>query len=77
MFRVGGDEFMVLCEGITEKELEERILLLKKDMEEKDALMALGHVWYHGGRSDVDQLMKEADCRMYEEKRAWYAQNSK
>lgn len=75
LFRVGGDEFLVLCKGITEEELEERIGLLKKEMKEHNALMALGHVWYQGGKHGMDQLMKEADSRMYEEKRAWYEQN--
>lgn len=73
LFRVGGDEFLVLCTGIIEEELDERMDLLKREMQEQNALMALGRVWYGSGRYNMDQLIKEADGRMYEEKRAWYA----
>lgn len=73
LFRVGGDEFLALCEGITREKLEERVKVLKREMETRNALMALGYVWRSDGETDMDQLMKEADSLMYEEKRAWYA----
>lgn len=73
LFRVGGDEFLALCEGISRQELEERVCTLKQEMEIGNALMALGWVWSENGDADMDQLMKEADSLMYEGKRAWYA----
>lgn len=73
LFRVGGDEFLVLCEGIEEKELMERVEALKGQMQERHSYMALGCVWHMDGRKDMDLLLKEADDRMYEEKRSWYA----
>lgn len=74
LFRIGGDEFLALCEGITQKEMDERIEALKEEMNARNALMALGCVWRSGGAADMDQLMKEADILMYEDKRAWYAE---
>lgn len=73
LFRVGGDEFLVLCEGIEEKELVERVEALKGQMQERHSYMALGCVWHMDGRKGMDLLLKEADDRMYEEKRSWYA----
>lgn len=73
LFRVGGDEFLALCEGITKEGMEERIRVLKQEMQAQNALMALGCVWRSDGNADMDQLMKEADSLMYEDKRAWYA----
>lgn len=75
LFRVGGDEFLALCEGISQEELAERVAALKQEMETGNALMALGWVWSESGDEDMDQLMKEADTLMYEEKRAWYAEH--
>jgi diguanylate cyclase (GGDEF)-like protein len=71
-FRVGGDEFLVLCAGITEETLRERQELLKKEMKEDSALMAVGCVWRPDSEGDADQLLMEADERMYEDKREYY-----
>lgn len=73
LFRVGGDEFLALCQGITKEELEEKVEQLKEIMQGHKSLMALGCAWNPDGRCNMEQLMKEADGRMYENKRAWYA----
>lgn len=73
LFRVGGDEFLALCEGIEERELQERIRLLRQEMEEHNAPMALGWVWRADNREPIDKLLTQADNQMYEEKRMLYA----
>ena len=72
LFRLGGDEFLALCNGIEEEELPRRVEILKKDMWEHNALMALGYTWRPCGDMDMDLLLAEADDRMYEDKRAYY-----
>lgn len=73
MFRIGGDEFLVLCEEIEEKELEEMTERLNKEMIERNSHMAVGCVWRAENDEDFDHLLKEADERMYEDKRVRYA----
>lgn len=73
LFRVGGDEFLTLCEGIEEQELQERIRLLRQEMEEYSAPMALGWVWRADNREQIDKLLTLADDKMYEDKRTLYA----
>ena len=73
LFRVGGDEFLTLCEGIEEQELQERIGLLRQEMEECSAPMALGWVWHADNREQIDKLLTQADDKMYEDKRMLYA----
>ena len=73
LFRIGGDEFLALCAGITEEELQERVETLKTDMKEQAAFMAVGYIWRPDSREDMDKLLQEADRRMYEDKRAYYA----
>ena len=46
--------------------------MLRQEMKARNALMALGCVWRTDGEADMDQLMKEADCLMYKDKRAQY-----
>lgn len=72
LFRVGGDEFLALCPQIEEEELKKRIDALRADMQKAVAVMAIGYVWQSDGKKDIDHLIKQADKRMYEEKRVWY-----
>ena len=69
---MGGDEFLVLCEGISKEELQERVEAMKVDMCKSDARMALGFVWRRDGKEDMDNLIAEADRRMYADKMEWY-----
>lgn len=75
LFRVGGDEFLALCAGIREEELLQRTEKVRKEMKKSDAAMALGCVWRPDGKEDMDHLIRQADQRMYEEKRALYAKS--
>lgn len=72
LFRIGGDEFLALCAGIEEEELHRRVEVLRKQMKEAEAVMALGCIWREDSREDMDKLLAKADDRMYEEKRAYY-----
>jgi diguanylate cyclase (GGDEF)-like protein len=73
VFRVGGDEFLILCDGITREELLEKEQKLKNDMKEHTAFMSIGCVWHPDSRdSNMDKLMAEADLLMYEDKRRYY-----
>lgn len=72
LFRIGGDEFLVLCAGIGEEEMNGRIAALKQDMEKNEAMMAIGCIWNPDSAKDMDKLMAEADNRMYADKRAYY-----
>jgi diguanylate cyclase (GGDEF)-like protein len=72
LFRMGGDEFLVLCSGMEEQELGKRVENLKIEMREKRALMAVGTEWRPNSSGDMDKLLALADEKMYEEKRQYY-----
>jgi GGDEF domain-containing protein len=74
LFRLGGDEFLVLCSGITEDELNNKVECLRYKMQKKDALMAVGCEWRPKSVGDFDNLLALADQRMYEDKRRYYEQ---
>jgi diguanylate cyclase (GGDEF)-like protein len=73
IFRTGGDEFLILCDGITQAKLTQRTERLRQSLEEQSVVMALGAVWRPDGTDDMDELQREADAFMYEDKRAYYA----
>ncbi len=72
LFRIGGDEFLVLCPGIGQEELKRRVEALKSDMQENSVNMAVGAVWQKDGRKDIDKLMSQSEKLMYEDKSAYY-----
>ncbi len=72
IYRIGGDEFLVVCKEIDEETFFAKVDALRKDMKERNALMSLGAIW-RASADDADAMMAEADGIMYEEKRAYYA----
>jgi diguanylate cyclase (GGDEF)-like protein len=72
VFRMGGDEFLVLYSKVTEDELLRQIKLLEADMKEHDVVIAIGYVWRPDSTENIDKLLMEADEQMYENKRAYY-----
>ena len=72
LYRVGGDEFICLCVGITEDKLQQRVDALKLDMEGRSVVMAVGTAWFPNGYVDLDKAITQAEKRMYEDKIAYY-----
>jgi diguanylate cyclase (GGDEF)-like protein len=77
LFRVGGDEFLVLCQGITEDKLLDKVSRLKMLTREKSVLLATGAVWRANANENIDRLLTEADSYMYEDKREYYAEHDR
>jgi diguanylate cyclase (GGDEF)-like protein len=74
LFRIGGDEFLVLCAGIEQEVMLKKVEELKEAMKRRNTSMALGCVWStDSSEKNIDKLMIVADERMYEDKRARYA----
>ena len=73
-YRIGGDEFCIISEGLGTEEIEKRILLLEKQLQEA----AIGKEYIISGSvgyaileaNDVDACFKKADEKMYKTKAA-------
>ena len=72
MFRLGGDEFLVITKSLEKEDIEKRISDLKINMIEQEARMALGFVWEDNYSGDYDAMLAKADNIMYEDKRSYY-----
>jgi diguanylate cyclase (GGDEF)-like protein len=72
IFRIGGDEFVVIAKGATEEDIESVKGLLQIDMVRNESPMAIGCEWNQTYDDNIDHLLHSADSEMYEEKGAYY-----
>ncbi len=70
-FRVGGDEFVIIREGISETAFSEKIDQLRENMERRKVSVSIGDQWAAEERG-IEEMLKRADHRMYEEKKRYY-----
>ncbi len=75
LFRIGGDELLMLCQDISENELKEKIRILKELLEKKSIVLAMGMEYTPLlSHTCIEQLMKIAEQKMYEDKSLYYKQ---
>ena len=72
VFRIGGDELMVLCPNTDQAAAEERLLRLKAAMKEFSVNMAVGMVWQEKATDNLYPAVQEAEARMYADKAEYY-----
>ena len=73
LFRLGGDELLAMCSGISEADLRERVKKLKDSMGEYGVLLATGVAWKSDSAEGINHMMAEAETLMYKDKAAYYA----
>lgn len=70
-YRIGGDEFVVIYPGILEQQFEFLMSQLRLNARQHHVSFFCGAVWKKECDS-LDALLKEADEKMYEEKKHFY-----
>lgn len=70
-YRIGGDEFVVIYPGILEQQFEFLMSQLRLNARQHHVSFSRGAVWKKECDS-LDALLKEADEKMYEEKKHFY-----
>ena len=74
VYRIGGDEFLVLFPCQDEAQFHMRLELLHRELVAQNCDLSVGGVWAPAGKKNFDSLLKTADERMYQSKRAFYSQ---
>ena len=72
LFRIGGDELVVLCSGIDEKELYRKVEELRAELAANNATMAVGAAVSTLEEVGEDHLLTEPERRMYQDKAEYY-----
>lgn len=73
VYRVGGDEFVVIQNNISEEEFNLKLEKLESFLELWDVQLAIGYTHYPHNKYTIQQMMKEADAKMYEDKGRYYS----
>lgn len=73
LYRMGGDEFLVIAVGISQNEFNRRVALLHDSVRDNpEVSFSIGSVW-SDGTTDVSTAYKRADAIMYADKKSYYA----
>ena len=73
IFRVGGDEFIIIKRNVTEERVLELINRLNKKSKKNDVSFAVGYAMTDSSK-EIETILKEADINMYNDKRKFYKQ---
>ena len=73
-FRIGGDEFVVILPNVEKQIFEESIWELRERIYHKQVSVSVGALWEECPK-DLEDMLKQADALMYEEKDAYYKIN--
>ena len=71
IYRVGGDEFVVIMRDIKEEQVKQYIEKLRHKAMKNDVSIAVGYSMTNKSK-DIEKLLKEADMNMYNDKRKFY-----
>lgn len=75
IYRIGGDEFVVICTGVAKNDLDKYSAELKRHAENADDVnLAIGTV-FSENTADIRSLLRVADTQMYDDKQAFYQRN--
>ncbi len=72
VFRIGGDEFLILCTDAAESEMQGRIQKMQSHWSAGGIVVACGYEWVDSYQGDPDTLSALAEKRMYQAKSEWY-----
>ena len=71
VYRVGGDEFVIICRKTDEEEVKQVVERIEKCVAETKYSCAIGYSYALGDKT-IDEMIKESDQIMYAQKAAYY-----
>ena len=71
-YRIGGDEFVILCRKTSESEMMKLIKRIENSVAETEYDCAVGYSYSANGEKSVDDMLRESDMMMYAAKEHYY-----
>ena len=72
VYRIGGDEFVILCRNTSEKELKSFIERIQKNVGKTKYRCSIGYCYSSEEDKDLEEMVKESDVMMYADKAKYY-----
>ena len=76
-YRVGGDEFMIICRKTTKEEVLALLERIRKKVSETKYSCAIGYSYRVSKEQTIEELLRESDSMMYKEKDLYYQETGK
>ena len=76
IYRLGGDEFLVFCRNLSQEEIKKNLDLFLEQLATRDYHIAFG-VSFRSQNTNTEEMVKEAEIRMYENKAKYYQNKGK
>ena len=76
-YRMGGDEFAIVCRKNTEEEVLKLVERIHKNVDETKYTCSVGYSFQKDGFNDLDSLLKDSDEKMYLDKQEFYKTHQK
>lgn len=76
-FRIGGDEFVAIDENTDRAEFEKNVSALMRLMEKSGISISCGTAHSDSGCTDINELLKQSDKLMYEDKQRYRAKHKR
>lgn len=77
VFRIGGDEFIIICRKTTEEELIKLMSDIKKSVASTKYSIAIGYSYCALNNKVIEDMVKESDLMMYKDKAKHYEEENK
>ena len=74
-YRIGGDEFVIICLGIDRATFDIRVAALRRRFDDNILCNAAIGAQWDEQLQDLDQIIARADAKMYEDKKEFYRKN--
>lgn len=71
IFRIGGDEFVILCENMSRKDVCRKAEQVRQRVEEQDYALSVGIKWSNE-KIDIDAIVTAAESSMQKDKEKYY-----
>ena len=75
LYRIGGDEFVIICRNTTEKETAELVEQIRKEISKTKYSSSIGYCYSENKNTPISDMLKESDQNMYADKAKYYSQS--
>ena len=77
VFRIGGDEFIIVCRKSSKVELDQLIERIKDNVSETSYSCSIGYCYSEKEAKSIEEMARESDKMMYADKAFYYSKTGK